>query len=44
MGLRIGEFEKESNIATRRISAALVTAMLAALFLPAVTNRRRRNA
>ena len=44
VGLRIGEFEKESNIATRLIIGAIVAAILAALFLPAVTSRRRRTA
>ena len=41
VGLRIGDFEKESNIAARLIISALVVAVLAALFLPAVTKRRR---
>lgn len=42
VGVRIGDFEKESNIAARLVIALLVSAMLAGLFLPAVTNRRRR--
>ncbi len=44
VGLRIGDFEKESNIAARLIISAIVTAALLALFLPAVSNRRRRTA
>lgn len=44
VGLRIGDFEKESNIAARLIISAIVAAALLALFLPAVSNRRRRAA
>ena len=44
VGLRIGDFEKESNIAARLIISAIVAAALLALFLPAVSNRRRRTA
>ncbi|MFM7263900.1 MAG: hypothetical protein ACKO1X_09175 [Acidimicrobiales bacterium] len=40
VGLRIGDFDKESNIATRLIIAALVLAILLAILLPAVSRRR----
>ena len=44
VGLRIGEFEKESNIATRLIVGALLLAIVLAFLLPAVSRRKPRAA